>query len=82
MGADRVTVKNLKVVRVDAENNLLLVRGAVPGARAATSLIRKGARAAEAEEVTMAEKKVASKNFAQPSRCARSALPSEVFGYP
>ena len=31
MGADRVTVRNLKVIRVDAENNLLLVRGAVPG---------------------------------------------------
>jgi large subunit ribosomal protein L3 len=30
-GNARVTVKNLKVVRVDAENNLLLVRGAVPG---------------------------------------------------
>ena len=30
-GHARVTVKNLKVVRVDATNNLLLVRGAVPG---------------------------------------------------
>ena len=31
MGVDRVTVRNLKVLRVDAENNLLLVKGAVPG---------------------------------------------------
>lgn len=31
MGADRVTVKNLKVVKVDIENNLLAVRGAIPG---------------------------------------------------
>jgi len=31
MGARAVTVQNLKVVRVDAENNLLLVKGAVPG---------------------------------------------------
>src|SRR5512140_291123 len=31
MGGDRVTTRNLKVVRIDAENNLLLVRGAVPG---------------------------------------------------
>jgi large subunit ribosomal protein L3 len=31
MGADRCTVRNLDVVRVDVENNLLLVRGAVPG---------------------------------------------------
>ena len=32
MGDDRVTVKGLTVARVDAENNLLMVRGAVPGA--------------------------------------------------
>ena len=31
MGSDRVTVRNLKVVRIDAENNLLLVEGSVPG---------------------------------------------------
>ena len=30
-GNERVTIRNLKVVRVDLENNLLLVRGAVPG---------------------------------------------------
>jgi large subunit ribosomal protein L3 len=41
MGADRVTVKKLTVVRVDAERNLLLVRGAVPGARNALLLVRK-----------------------------------------
>ena len=33
MGSDRVTVQNLEVVRVDAERNLLLVKGAVPGAK-------------------------------------------------
>ncbi len=32
MGGNNVRVKNLKVVRVDVENNLLLVKGAVPGA--------------------------------------------------
>jgi large subunit ribosomal protein L3 len=31
MGNVRVTVQNLKVVKVDPENNLLLVKGAVPG---------------------------------------------------
>ncbi len=31
MGGDRVTVRNLKVLRIDADNNLLVVRGAVPG---------------------------------------------------
>ncbi len=33
LGNDKVTVQNLRVVRVDAENNLLLVKGAVPGAK-------------------------------------------------
>jgi len=33
MGADRVSVKNLKVVKVDPENNLLFLKGAVPGNR-------------------------------------------------
>lgn len=31
MGAERVTVKNLKIAKVDVENNLLAVKGAVPG---------------------------------------------------
>ena len=31
MGAERVTVQNLKVVKVDAENNLLAIKGAIPG---------------------------------------------------
>ena len=33
MGAENVTIQNLEVVRVDLENNLILVKGAVPGAR-------------------------------------------------
>ncbi len=41
MGDVRVTVKNLEVVRVDLERNLLLVKGAVPGAVGARVLIRK-----------------------------------------
>lgn len=40
MGCDRVTVKNLAVVRVDAEQNLLLVKGAVPGGKGALVQIR------------------------------------------
>ncbi len=39
-GGDRVTMRNLKVVRVDEENNLLLVRGAVPGATGGFVVIR------------------------------------------
>jgi len=46
MGARRVTVKNLRVVRIDLENNLMMVKGAVPGARGTLLMIRK-ARAAK-----------------------------------
>jgi large subunit ribosomal protein L3 len=42
MGCDRVTVKNLVVIELDKENNLLVVRGAVPGAKGGTVLIKKG----------------------------------------
>lgn len=41
MGNEQVTVKKLTVVRVDPERNLILVRGAVPGPRNATLLVRK-----------------------------------------
>ena len=41
MGDDRVTVKKLTVVKVDAERNLILVKGAVPGARNALLLVQK-----------------------------------------
>lgn len=40
MGDERVTVKNLKLVRVDAEQNLMLVKGAVPGGKDAIVSIR------------------------------------------
>ncbi len=40
-GAERVTVRNLEVVAVRAEEHLLLVRGAIPGARGGTVLVRK-----------------------------------------
>jgi large subunit ribosomal protein L3 len=45
MGADQVTVRNLKVLRVDAENNLLLVEGAVPGGPNSIVVIRKAVAA-------------------------------------
>ncbi|MEW5980437.1 MAG: 50S ribosomal protein L3 [Acidobacteriota bacterium] len=41
LGQEQVTVKNLRVVRVDAENNLLVVKGAVPGANGAYLVIWK-----------------------------------------
>ena len=41
MGDARVTLKNLRVVAVDSENNLLMIRGAVPGPNGAYVLIKK-----------------------------------------
>ncbi|MEP6469828.1 MAG: 50S ribosomal protein L3 [Chloroflexota bacterium] len=41
MGDEQVTVKKLQVVKIDTDRNLLLVKGAVPGARNALLLVRK-----------------------------------------
>jgi large subunit ribosomal protein L3 len=41
MGDEQVTVKKMQVVKIDADRNLLLVKGAVPGARNALLLVRK-----------------------------------------
>jgi large subunit ribosomal protein L3 len=41
MGNARVTTRNLKVVRVDAENNIVMVRGSIPGAKNGMVLIQK-----------------------------------------
>lgn len=40
MGGDKITILNLKVVRVDAEDGVMLIRGAVPGPRNCTVVIR------------------------------------------
>ena len=55
MGGDRVTTRNVKIVQVDAENNLLLLRGAVPGAPGSYIVVRK-AVAAKPEPVPQVEK--------------------------
>ena len=59
MGAARVTVRNLKVIRVDPENNLLLVEGAVPGGPNGILMIRKAiaAKAARIAQVEPVKKK-------------------------
>ncbi len=44
MGDDRVTVKGLTVARVDVENNLLMVRGAVPGANGSVVVVKKSVK--------------------------------------
>lgn len=44
MGNERVTVQNLKVVKVDAEKKVLLVRGAVPGPRDGMVIVRRAVK--------------------------------------
>ena len=58
MGGDRVTVRNLKVVQVDAENNLLVIHGAVPGAPGSILVVRKALTA----------KKIAAPQAEKPSK--------------
>lgn len=45
MGSEKVTVQNLEVVRVDAEKNLILVKGAVPGPRKSLVTVREAIKA-------------------------------------
>jgi len=40
MGSDRITVKNLKVLGIDKENNKILISGAIPGKRGTLIEIR------------------------------------------
>jgi large subunit ribosomal protein L3 len=45
MGVDKVTVQNLKVLRVDVDRNILLVQGSVPGPNNGTVMIRRAVKA-------------------------------------
>jgi len=40
MGDERVTVQNLEIVKVDAQRNLLLIKGAIPGAPGGDVIVR------------------------------------------
>jgi large subunit ribosomal protein L3 len=50
MGADRVTVPHLEVIRVMPEQNLLLIRGAVPGPTGGLVLVRKSVKLSKAQQ--------------------------------
>ena len=45
MGAENVTIQNLEIVRADAEKNLILIKGAVPGPKGAVLVIRESVKA-------------------------------------
>jgi large subunit ribosomal protein L3 len=69
MGGDQVTVRNLKIVQVDGENNVMIIRGAVPGAPGTYLIVRKAitakkeavAQVEKAGKVTVAKKPAAAK---------------------
>ena len=45
LGAERVTVQNLKIAKIDSENNLIAIKGAVPGPNGGIVLIRDSVKA-------------------------------------
>ena len=47
MGSVKVTVQNLEIVKVDAENNLLLVKGSVPGPKKSLVTVKETVKAAK-----------------------------------
>ena len=51
-GVDRTTLQNLEVVRADGERNLLLVRGAVPGAKNALVMVRESVKSPKAASIS------------------------------
>jgi len=50
MGAERVTTQNLQIVKIDTENNLLLIKGAVPGATGGDVIISPAVKAKTSSE--------------------------------
>ena len=56
MGVDRVTVRNLKVLKIDSENHLILVKGSVPGANGGYVVIRKAVAAKPEPQPQLQEK--------------------------
>ncbi len=69
MGVDRVTTENLKVVEIDTDRNLILIRGAVPGTEGGQVIIRPGLKAARlAKRKTTAPTKAGSGPSKDPAK--------------
>ena len=45
MGAERVTIQNLEIVKVDADQNIILVKGAVPGPKKSLVMLKESVKA-------------------------------------
>ena len=72
MGVVRRTTENLKVVVVDLERNLLLIRGAVPGAEGGQVIVRPSVKAARlAKRKTMAPTKIGNAPSKDPAKAGK-----------
>ena len=72
MGVQRRTTENLKVVQVDLERNLLLIRGAVPGAEGGQVIVRSSLKAARrAKRKTLAPLKAGSAASKDPAKAGK-----------
>jgi large subunit ribosomal protein L3 len=72
MGVQRRTTENLKVVQVDLERNLLLVRGAVPGAEGGQVIVRSSLKAARrAKRKTLAPLKAGRAPAKEPAKAGK-----------
>jgi large subunit ribosomal protein L3 len=74
LGAAKRTVQNLEIVRVDAERQLLLVKGSVPGSRGRDIVVRPTSRAAR--PVVVSAKPPAAAKSAAASKPAAAAKPA------
>jgi len=70
MGAEKVTMQNLQVVDVLPEENLILVRGSVPGANQGYLMVKRAATRTVYKRVGMGAEEVRSKNPLKASKKA------------
>lgn len=82
MGATRVTTQNLEVVAVDTEDNLILVKGAVPGHRGAWLEIRDAVKAGQQQDLPFPAglKETVTAQAAQATEAPQEAPAAEVAG--
>ncbi len=74
MGGVRRTTENLRVVEVDLERNVLLIRGAVPGAAGGNVIVRPSVKAArQATRKTIAPTKAAATGKVNPMKASKKS---------
>lgn len=62
LGDELVTIKNLQVVKIDKENNLLFVKGAVPGNKNSVLIIKKTGKVVQPKKIQQAQQQTSTKN--------------------